>query len=152
MSLPPQKFRELVLQLLYALDLESEFEEKFTIKLLMEKFAVSKKNVKSALERAKQVFENRESLDEEINSAAIGYSIERIYKVERNILRLATYELIELEEIPPKVSLSEAVRLCRKYASRSGASFVNGVLDSIYQKIGGEEGEESSAKGKGDES
>ena len=51
--------------------------------------------------------------------------------VDRNILRLATFELKHLEDIPPKVSLNEAIEIAKRYGSEDSGSFINGILDKI---------------------
>ena len=83
-------------------------------------------------------------LDGLIQESAEGYALDRIGRIERNILRLAFYELLYDTSIPPKVVLSEAIRLARKYSTPESAKFVNGVLDTFYkQQVQGEEkGEE----------
>ncbi len=75
--------------------------------------------------------EQREALDAKIAAASQEYALDRISKVERNVLRLGVFEL--QSELPPKVALSEAIRLCRKFGSPEGADFVNAVLDQIYK-------------------
>ena len=54
--------------------------------------------------------------------------------IDRNILRLAVYELLRLDDVPPKVSINEAVHLAKTYASTQSGAFVNGVLDRILRE------------------
>ena len=54
--------------------------------------------------------------------------------IDRNILRLACFELIFLEEIPPKVSINEAIELAKEFGDIDSARFVNGILDSVYRQ------------------
>lgn len=62
---------------------------------------------------------------------ATGWSVERVGLIERLLLRMASWELWEARDIPPKVTLSEHVALARKYVDGAGASFVHGVLGSL---------------------
>ena len=56
-------------------------------------------------------------------------------RVDRTILRMATYELLYLDDIPPKVSIDEAVELGKKYGNMDSGAFINGILDNIYKQI-----------------
>src|SRR5690606_5705352 len=61
--------------------------------------------------------------------------LERIALVDRSILRLATYELLDEPDVPPKVAIDEAIELAKKYSTAQSGAFVNGVLDRIYRDI-----------------
>ena len=74
-------------------------------------------------------------LDDEISQAADNWRLDRIGVIERNILRLALHEMDEAE-VPPKVTISEAVRLAHWFAGPRSPSFVNGVLDGIARNRG----------------
>jgi len=76
-----------------------------------------------------------ESLDRETEAAADNWRLSRIGTVERNILRLATYEL-RLGEEPPKVVINEAVQLAHWFAGPKAPAFINGVLDRIAHSLG----------------
>jgi N utilization substance protein B len=84
---------------------------------------------------ARGVTESVESLDQETEAAADNWRLSRIGVVERNILRLATYEL-RLGEEPPKVVINEAVQLAHWFAGPKAPGFVNGVLDRIAHTLG----------------
>jgi transcription antitermination factor NusB len=61
--------------------------------------------------------------------------LERIAKVDRTILRMALYELLYREDIPPKVTINEAVDLGKKFCSEESGAFINGILDKIYHTL-----------------
>ncbi|MBN4067073.1 transcription antitermination factor NusB [Simkania negevensis] len=138
MTLPKQKFREMVLQILYGLETYEDNEEAI-LGLIKRELKVSKSHCTRAALRAKDVRAKSRNLDSLIEEAATDYSIDRIHTVERNVLRLATYEMLYDDEIPPKVAMSEAVRLAKKFSTPEAASFVNAILDTIYRKQGEEE-------------
>ena len=134
MPLPKQKFRELVLLLLYSHDF-SQGEEEDCLNLVMQELKVSKKYLLEAQNLRRAIEAKKEVIDEEIRQNATSYEFDRIPGIERNILRLGAYELLFFQEIPGKVAIAEAIRLSRKFASPESATFVNAVLDAIYQKV-----------------
>ncbi len=81
------------------------------------------------------VFQNIDCIDGIISENAVGWRIERISKTALSVLRLAIYEIKFYDEIPTSVSINEAVELCKKYATKEDASFVNGILASVAKKI-----------------
>lgn len=81
------------------------------------------------------VFDKIEEIDSLISENAVGWRIERISKTALSVLRLAIFEIRFMEEIPNAVSINEAVELCKKYATKEDASFVNGILATVVKKI-----------------
>ena len=77
------------------------------------------------------VVEHLAALDETIAKNAAHWSLARIAPVERNILRLATYELLQRYDIPERVVINEAIELAKVYGSEESGAFVNGILDHI---------------------
>lgn len=132
MALPPQKFREIVFQILFSRDfVVAESQE--MIALLMKELKVTKKTMIEADARADLVEKHRTELDEMISRFSTEYSFERISRTEKSILRLGAFELLHDPSIPPKVAIAEAIRICRKFGSPESAKFINGLLDSVYQ-------------------
>lgn len=80
------------------------------------------------------VYENLEELDGIISGNSVGWSIKRISKTALAVLRLAIYEIKYMEDIPVSVTINEAVELCKKYATKDDASFVNGILASVVKE------------------
>ena len=80
---------------------------------------------------ARGTAEKLETIDKTIERFAEHWEIKRMAYVDRNILRLATYEIIHLEEIPVKVAINEAVELAKRYGESDSSKFVNGILDKI---------------------
>jgi len=74
-------------------------------------------------------------LDSLIGKASKNWRLERIAKVDRSILRLAVYELLHRDDIPPKVSINEAVDLGKKFGTEESGAFINGVLDNIHSTL-----------------
>lgn len=133
MAPTPQKFREIVLQILYSSDFNASQDEDMGT-FMKEEFALSSKSMRLAQERRDQILAKKEEADALIGEFSSSYSLERIPRTERAILRLGVYELLFDTAIPPKVAIAEAIRLARKYATPEGGMFVNAVLDSLYKK------------------
>jgi N utilization substance protein B len=130
----PQKFREIIFQLLYSADFGGgEIED--ILEMLMHQLAITKRVVKEAHAQTLLILEKRDELDERIKAYSKAYELERIPRVERNVLRLGFYELFHSPSIPPKVAISEAMRLTRKFATKESATFVNAILDAAYQEV-----------------
>jgi len=79
-------------------------------------------------------------LDEAITAAATNWRFERIAAVDRNILRIAAYELMKEPQTPSKVILDEAVEMAKRFGEADSPSFVNGVLDAVMRRVRDPEG------------
>lgn len=134
MTLPQVKLREIIFQLLYSRDL-GRAEESSSIALLMKELHVTRSGVYLALSKASMLQNHLAEIDATITKAVKDYTLARIQRVERCILRLATYELTIEKTIPPKVVITEAMRLGRKFATPESANFINAVLDAIYKTM-----------------
>ena len=88
-----------------------------------------------ALALAEAVVRGRADLDAHIQHAAERWRLERLGVVDRNVLRLAAYEIAS-GQVPPKVAIDEAVRLARWFGGGKSPAFVNGVLDRIARDLG----------------
>jgi len=84
------------------------------------------------------VSEKRDDIDHEIEASSKNWRLSRMATVDRNILRVAVYELMYLSDVPKRVSINEAIELGKKYGSEDSGSFINGVLDKISQGVGKE--------------
>jgi N utilization substance protein B len=101
--------------------------------LLMRELSVTRRTVRMAQLYVDQILQLGPELDAQIRAMSTAYAFERIQTVERVILRLALYEMLHDEAVPPKVAISEAIRLARKFSTPAAALFVNAILDGIYQ-------------------
>jgi transcription antitermination protein NusB len=77
------------------------------------------------------VLEHREAIDERIRINAKNWEFHRIAAVDRNVMRLAIYEMLYRQDIPPVVSINEAVDIAKKFSTQDSGKFVNGILDKI---------------------
>lgn len=131
--LTPHKMREIIFHLLYSADFAPDNQEEI-IPFLMQHHLVTKKSMYMAQNRAGEIQAQQAVIDEMIAKTATEYEFERIPRVEKNLLRLGVYELYFSTEIPPKVAISEAMRLARKFASAESAHFINAILDTLYKQ------------------
>lgn len=129
MPISPQKFREIVFQLLYSDDFGGCVE---VAEMLMAQLAITKRVVREASMVKEKILEKKNQIDELICKHSESYEFERIPRIERNVIRLGAYEILFSPNVPPKVAIAEAIRLTRKFATPEAAAFVNAVLDSIY--------------------
>ena len=136
MSLPAQKFRELLFQLLYSHDI-GEAQEAHITPLLMRELSVTKRNVALAYQRMREIAKRLPEIDSLIAATSLEYRFERIPCVERNVLRVGVYELLYDPEIPAKVAIAEAMRLAKKFSTRESSQFINALLDAIYKQKSG---------------
>lgn len=123
----PHKLRELVLLLLYNVEIHRG-EKKELIELLKEECKVSTSFVEAALKRAEKIFASLPQVDEILEKISHSYSIDRLHAIERNVLRLGIYELVVEKELPSKVVIAEAKRLAKKFSTSDGATFVQTLL------------------------
>ena len=79
--------------------------------------------------------EHRGDLDSQIKKYAKNWSLHRMAVVDRNVLRLAIYEMLHREDIPPVVSINEAVDIAKKFSTEDSGKFVNGILDKIKSEL-----------------
>ena len=79
------------------------------------------------------IMQEQGQLDRYIEEASEHWKISRITYVDKNILRLATYEMLYSEEIPPKVAIDEALELAKKFGAEESKDFINGILDRVLK-------------------
>ena len=125
-----RKARILALQALYEIDSVGHKVEEVISRLLGKK-GLSAENVTFAQELINGVLQNKEKIDHHVEKFAPAWPIEQIPAVDRNILRLAIFEILLDNKVPVKVAINEAVELAKTFGSDSSPKFVNGVLGSI---------------------
>jgi N utilization substance protein B len=79
--------------------------------------------------------QHRDAIDEQIKKHVKNWELHRIAAVDRNILRLAIYEMLHREDIPPIVSINEAVDIAKKFSTQESGKFVNGILDQVKGEL-----------------
>jgi N utilization substance protein B len=125
-----RKARTLALQALYEVDSAGRQAEKVLERLLAEE-ELSEENNAFVRELVGGVVQNKDKIDRSIQKFAPAWPIEQIAMIDRNILRLAIFEILFDNKVPVKVAISEAVELAKDFGSENSAKFVNGVLGSV---------------------
>ncbi|MGD0017184.1 MAG: transcription antitermination factor NusB [Verrucomicrobiia bacterium] len=123
--------REFAIQFLYQYDMGGgELEEALQLFWLTQN-EVNETVRAFATELIRGCFANRAVVDEKIQKYTEHWELNRIAAVDRNILRLAIYEMVCRDDIPPVVSINEAVDIAKKFSTRESGAFVNGILDRL---------------------
>jgi N utilization substance protein B len=125
--------RELALQFLYQLDLRGD-DLLSEAKDYIRGEERDAETAKFALRLVQGTFDHWDELDLTIQGVAQNWNISRMAVVDRNVLRLATYELLHCQDIPPKVAINEAIELGKRYSTQNSGAFINGILDKIMNR------------------
>lgn len=128
--------REAAVQFLYQFDLnrrplEESLQEFWALRCAPGKPEVPPKTRAFTEDLIKGVSAKLEAIDERIRACAANYDLHRIAVVDRNILRIAIYEMLHCNDVPPVVSINEAIEIAKRFGSEESSRFVNGILDRI---------------------
>ena len=130
--------RELTLKFLYQYDVYLEQNEDIkSFDDQLEGFLITQEKIKD--EEVKEFFEllsrgvcdNLDGIDEIITKYSDNWKVSRISRIDRNILRIAIYEMLNLSNIPHPVTINEAVDIAKKYGNNESGSFINGIVDRV---------------------
>ena len=128
---PRRQAREAALQVLFASDVGRDVDPASAFEEVLREFSLPTRARERALELVLGVAINRKAIDEAISSGSTHWKVERLATVDRNILRIATYELLFEPDVPAEVVMDEAVEIARRFGGAPSPAFVNGVLDEI---------------------
>jgi transcription antitermination protein NusB len=126
--------RELALQILFQIEFAPQIEYAEFLEVFEQSHSEDDLNYADII--ISGVKENREALDTLIQKASRSWKIDRMSTVDRNILRLATFEMkLMPDPLKPNIVINEAVELAKKYGTTDSSSFVNGILDHIAKDL-----------------
>ena len=132
--------RYICLQLLYSEELSNQNK----IEHLLENFFkgdnalfenISKEQIDYIKKLYKTTIDNQEKVDEIIKNKLNNWDITRLATIDKAILRMSISEMLFIDEIPPKVSITEGVEIAKVFSTDDSSSFVNGILDAVYNEI-----------------
>lgn len=126
--------RELAIQALYQLDVQGDEALKHLEGFFREN-SDDDSVVGLALNWTRGTWQRLLRCDELIGNAAIRWKLSRLTQVDRSILRLSVYQMEFCPEIPPKVTINEAIELAKKFSAEQSPAFVNGVLDAVMKNL-----------------
>ncbi len=134
--------REIALQILFQYEWNSDYGMEQALKeyvsgLLAGKPADNEYTLEFARRCIRGVLEHRDKIDEVLSRHAKKWRIDRMAKVDRNILRLGAFEILFAPDIPGRVAVNEAVELAKRYGTDESGAFVNGILDSVLKNEAG---------------
>jgi N utilization substance protein B len=122
--------RELAMQALFCMDMQKnsspEMFERFC-----DNFYPSRKPQPFFLQLVHGVLAGADQIDALIERFSMHWKLSRMSSVDRNVMRIAVYEMLYCDDIPPKVSINEAVDVGKKFGTDESGAFINGILDSI---------------------
>ena len=121
------------MQTLYAHQISKDPIEKVKLDLLSE--IKEEENKEFANQLIKLILKNEELLDDYINVKAVNWEAERISIVDKIILKIGLAELLYFPDIPPKVSINEAIDIAKDFCTRNSGKFVNGILDAVHDDL-----------------
>ena len=138
--------REAALQMLYAVEASGVEVEKAILDFWAELPAEDAEGRAYADELVRGVLSDLTKTDEQIKLASQNWRLERMTRVDRNVLRMGAWELLARRDVPRAVILDEAVEVAKRFGTEESGAFVNGVLDRIAENLGRNSGEDAPAK------
>ena len=133
-----RKSRELALQVLYQIDVSLD-DPRYALDLFWGNFQTWEDSRQFTERLVEGVCKYRKEIDKTIKKYSENWKLDRMPRVDRNVLRLAVFEIFYCHDIPFKVTINEAIDLGKKFGSEKSGSFINGILDSISIGIYGDD-------------
>jgi N utilization substance protein B len=133
--------RELAINVLYQIDV-AHIPPQEALETAIENIVLDGASADFARVLVDGVLEHMTKIDEVLKRLAVGWELQRQPAVDRNILRMAIFEILYLDDIPASVSINEAVDLAKKYSTAESGRFVNGVLGALVRELNIEPEEE----------
>ena len=135
-SMKRRKAREYALQILFQLDIRKEKPSATVLKHFWAEYDPDEEVKAFAEEIVKGTFKHFTKINELIHECAKNWSLDRMAVVDRNVLRMAVYEILYRMDIPTSVTINEAIEIAKKFGTDDSGSFVNGILDSVARVTG----------------
>lgn len=129
-----RKAREAAVQMLYQIDVSGESLER-AIALYEQHLGSAADGDDFAIQLVRGCHASLEVIDAKLREVSRHWRLERMARVDRNILRLASFELMQLPEVPRKVTINEAIELAKRFGDENSPAFINGVLDRIASEL-----------------
>lgn len=135
--------REMVISSLYSMELNDVQAYEALQSVIMEVIADDEVSDKQTDEVTNEfarkllmgVVEHKSAIDDMLTDCLTGWQVDRLSRVDRQVLRLACYEMVYADDAPPKVAVNEAIELAKHFGTEESGKFVNGVLAKLLQKI-----------------
>ncbi len=131
-----RKAREFALQILFQLDIRKEKPSASVLKTFWAEHDPDAEVREFAEEIVKGAYKHRTKIDGHLHQCAKNWSLDRMGVVDRNVLRMAVYELLYRLDIPTSVTINEAIEVAKKFGTDDSGAFVNGILDRVARMTG----------------
>lgn len=128
-----RRAREVVMQLLFRDDMNGVGDGSTDQQFLSRRLNRNANLIGFADTILQGVRQNKESIDEKLESTTVNWSLGRMAVTDRNVMRIAAWEIL-FGETPPRVAINEAIELSKRYGDENSSRFVNGVLDKLMQE------------------
>jgi N utilization substance protein B len=130
-----RRAREYALQILFQIDFKGKEVNNKDLEVFWSDKQESEDVKKFAEDLVKGTIKRLEDIDSKIEKFAENWVLKRMAAVDRNILRFAAYEILYREDIPPAVTINEALEIAKKFSSSEAAPFINGILDRLAKEV-----------------
>jgi N utilization substance protein B len=127
--------REVVMQILYAYDIRKEDIHKVAEGIMPEEIISQPKSKDFAFALLGKIIPNLQLIDSKIKSHADNWELDRMAIIDRNLMRIAIAEMLYFPDVPPKVSINEAIEIAKQYSTDKSGKFVNGILDAVRLEL-----------------
>ena len=131
-----RKAREYALQRLFQLDIRKEKPSAVVLKHFWTEYQPDDEVKAFSEEIIKGTYKHLAEINKLIHACAKNWSLDRMAVVDRNVLRMAVYEILHRMDIPTSVTINEAIEIAKKFGTEESGSFVNGILDSVARTTG----------------
>ncbi len=130
-----RQIREVVMQVLYAHDIRKDSIEKVAEGLIPEEILAQDKSREFAKKLLTDVITHQKTIDEYIAKHADNWELDRMAIIDRNLMRMAIAEFLFMADVPPKVTINEAIEISKKYSTDKSGKFINGILDATLNEL-----------------
>ncbi|MDX2129092.1 MAG: transcription antitermination factor NusB [Chloroherpetonaceae bacterium] len=127
--------RECIMQVLFAVELRKEPIQKVAEGILPEELLTDEKAKEFTYKIINGVFNNLPTIDTFISKHADNWELSRMAVIDKNLMRMAISEILFMDDVPPKVSINEAIEISKKFSTEKSGKFINGVLDATLNEL-----------------
>jgi N utilization substance protein B len=127
--------RECIMQVLFAVELRKEPIQKVSEGVLPEELLTDERAKDFTYKIINGVLNNLPMIDTFISKHADNWELSRMAVIDKNLMRMAISEILFMDDVPPKVSINEAIEIAKKYSTEKSGKFINGVLDATLNEL-----------------
>lgn len=137
-----RKARQSALQALFLIEMNPDKSSAQSLEIFLRNFPVKGQSLPFFSRLVEGVWDHKTAIDQIIQGHSENWRLERMSRVDCNILRIAAFELIYCSDVPPRVAINEAIDLGKQFGTEESGAFINGILDSIFLEKTGKPAQE----------